>query len=354
MPDSLELALFDSGSKAHVLGVARCGDDYAFERIALADLAGLHAFRDRITQSLLGKASRPTSQELRKFGDDLYRFFLQGELLELYARLPAEHMRIQVLSNQAEIQAIPWEYWQEPKKPGPRRERSVVRIVPTIGIGAPQPLSLAQEVRVLFVSAAPVDQGGVSWAEVKEVLEDAFAARLPDRFDLEAIEGVSRASLSQALMQRNFDIFHFSGHGELVGGHGHLVLIDPQTRKSTRLRADELASILSGRGVRLVVLSACETSSGNAGEPFAVIADALVRSGIPAVIANQFPVPDKTVATFVGAVYTSLLTTGDIDQAVTEGRLQLAIELDGTAGAPLEWGIPTLHRHAGAARLFKP
>jgi hypothetical protein len=64
-------------------------------------------------------------------------------------------------------------------------------------------------------------------------------------------------------------------------------------------------------------------------------------------------VHDSTVAKFVGSLYQELLRSGDIDAAVSEGRVALAVELEGDH-AVVEWGIPTLHRHVNARQVFAP
>ena len=108
--------------------------------------------------------------------------------------------------------------------------------------------------------------------------------------------------------------------------------------------------MLTGRGIRLVVLSACETSKGDTSQPFAAIAESLVRAGMPAVVANQLPLKNETVATFVGPFYSKLVLSGDIDQAMCEGRISLATELDNGNDATLEWGIPNASSPRMAAR----
>jgi CHAT domain-containing protein len=156
-----------------------------------------------------------------------------------------------------------------------------------------------------------MDQEPVSWPELKATIERAFAARIPDRFELEAIEGTSRRSLVEAIQRRPCDVLHFSGHGRVVGGTGQLILTDRRTQRSSPITADELAIALRGKGIRLVVLSACETAAGDFADDFSVVAPTLVKAGISAVVANQLPVPDSTVATFVGALYASLLESGE-------------------------------------------
>lgn len=357
MTDTLDFTILDSGSQERVVALARSGSDLAIARIPCGnELKQLIDFRQRIDRALRRMEKYPRVQELTDYGHRLFSFCVRDDLERLYNRLPANHVRMHIFSDRTEIQALPWEYMQDPNRvPGPQRERSVVRIIPTIGREAPAPLAFGQKVRVLFVSADPVDQETVSWPELKESIERTFAARLPaDRFTLEAIEGATRTGLAQMISQRQFDIFHFSGHGEVRNGTGCLILTDRRTNKSSGLKAEELGVILSNRGIRLVVLSACESSAGNFADDFAVTAAALVRCGIPAVVANQLPVPDQTVATFVGALYEKLLECGDIDLAITEGRIRLAIDLATSADdAVLEWGIPTLYRHIAGAKVFQ-
>ena len=53
-------------------------------------------------------------------------------------------------------------------------------------------------------------------------------------------------------------------------------------------------------------------------------------------------------------MYRELLTSGDIDRAVGEGRIRLSIDLGPSPYAVLEWGIPIIYRHVAAAQIFKP
>ncbi len=352
----LDLAMLEVGSPSHAVAFARRGADLASQPLKLGEpLERLAAFRTRIDRALRGHERRPSAAEFSRFGQELFRFGVKGEVLRLFGRLPASDVRLQVLCDHPALSALPWEYLQEPGQlPGPSRERSVVRIVPTIGREAPAPRKLGDTVRVLFASADPFDQEPVSWPEVKASIERTFALRMPGRFSIEAIDGASAADLLEAVRTREFDVFHFSGHGEVVDGVGHLLLRDRKSHRSVRLKATDLATLLAHRNLRLAILSACETAFGDFRTEFSVTAATLVKAGIPAVVANQLPVPDATVALFAGALYDHLLQTGDIDRAVNEGRIALAVHLAGARDAVLEWGIPALYRHLHAAQVFKP
>lgn len=357
MDDTLDLSILDSGQPASAVAIARHGGDLAVATLPCgAELKALSAFRQRIDKALRrARAERPPAAELTTFGQQLFQFCIRDDLARLYHRLPSSLVRVHIHSNRPDLQALPWEYFQEPAQPpGPKRDRAVVRIVPTIGLDAIVPGPLPASIRVLFVSADPLDQEALSWPQVKASIERAFAARVPGSFQVTAVEGASQESLTDAVAAQDFEIFHFSGHGEVIAGKGHLVLLDRRTKTSVRVSADSLAVMLGGKNIQLAVLSACETATGDFASGFAVIAETLVRAGIPAVVANQFPVPDKTVATFVGALYRELVRSGDIDRAMSEGRVKLANDPALQGATVLEWGIPTLYRRLFASQLFRP
>jgi hypothetical protein len=355
LEDVLDLWILDSGRES-ALACGRSAYDVAVTSLPYDEkYPELAAFRDRIDQAIRRKVDPPSPQELTAFGHRLFGFLFKGDLGELYGRLPAGHIRIRIFSNRADLQAIPWEYLQEPDRlPGPRRDRSVVRVVRAGGLPPPEPSPLSSQPRVLFVAADPTDQSAVPWTELQATIERQFRARLGDGFDLRVVEGASEEDLAKALRQFPCDILHFSGHGDAIRGEGRLVLVDHRTDKSSYLPSRRLALLVRGRGIRLVVLSACETASGDFQDDFAVSASTLVREGVTAVVANQLPIPRQTVAAFVGSLYGELLLSGDIDLATGEGRTSLAAQLDSERRAPIEWGVPTLYRHIGGSQLFKP
>lgn len=339
-----------------VIAVGRRGDDTAIESIALnPDVQNFLAFRDRVEQALLEKATKPTGAELRQFGVDLFNWLFRGSLRALYARVPQGSVTLQILSNRGEVMALPWEFIQPPdRNPVPHRERSVVRVLETCGIDSLRAKGL-KKIRVLFAVADPVDQPGVAWEDVQAVMQKAFDAQLPGGVEFTIVEGATRNGLVKLITKENFDFFHFFGHGHLSQGQSGLVLTDVKAHKSDFMPALQVAQLLSGKGTRLVLLSDCLTGAGNFADDFSVVATALIRAGVPSVVANQTSIPIKAIAPFVGAVYASLLREGNIDIAVMEGRVALALMLSNTTGndAIVEWGIPTLYRLAGSSQIFK-
>jgi len=364
--DPLEIAILNAGGPNRpAIVYARCGSDVALATLpAGAELKALVDFQKRVHSALLQTQPRPGKQELVDFGRRLFAYVVRDDVARLYSRIPlGTFVRIHILTNRPDLQSLPWEYLQDPNQvPGPGSERSVIRIVPTIGRAVPAPLPkvpAGQKIKILFVYADPSSEGPVSWPNVRASIDQVFASKIPpDRYEITPIPGTPQA-LFKAFENAadRYEIFQFSGHGDLDpnSNEGRLLLLnEADSSKSIPLPASLLAGLLNNRGIRLAVLSACMTGAGNSADPFSVMAEALIRSGIPAVVANQLPVPDASVATFVGPLYTNLLTTGDIDVAVSQGRIKLALDLGTSPLASLEWGIPTLFRHIAASQVFLP
>lgn len=346
----VDLFLLNSGDPHSALLVARCAGDVVTARLGLAELREMGEFRNRLRRAVLGLERAPGAEECYEFGRRLHEYLFQGEAARFYARLPQSHVRMQLLVNHAGLADLPWEFLAEPRGfGGPIRNRSLARLVPAQGHLAPVPRYSRDGLRVLLVTASPPDQFPVDSESARLALEFAFRQYAPAEVSLVVVEAATRRSLRQAIARHPFDVLHFIGHGDVSGdGTGRLVLIDARTRRTDYIRAPEVARLVAGLPLRLVILSACESAAGDFHNDFGCLAAALVRCGIPAVVANQLPIPNTATAPFVAGMYSALLQHGDIDRAVVEGRIALAQDLNS-----FEWAIPVLYRHYEATHLFQ-
>jgi hypothetical protein len=356
--DCLDLMMLNSANPNSVIAFARRNRDVMAsefgpgpENPALADLL---SFAERIGKGVEnGPLAKPNEAELFKFGNDLFRFCFPDRHKGFYDALPSTHIRLQFLSCHKDLKKVPWEFIQDPAKtPGPQRTRSIVRIVPCLGDDS-EPLPVGAKLKVLFVASYPIDQDRVTWSDIERRISRSLV-KYP--IELEKCIPGTWDGFCKAVKKFKPDVVHFSGHGAMGAAGTQLLFMEPDTNNSQPVNADHIAVFLRGRGIRLIVLSACETSSQARviEKEYSVLAETLVNEGINAVVANQFPLPDDTAGTFAGSLYEKLLETGDIDLAVAEGRQNLFdyLEIAQPAQANLEWGIPTLHRRITGARIF--
>jgi hypothetical protein len=355
MSDEFALSILDTGDPTRVIAVGRCGYDMAIESLSCKQLQALINFHARLSAAAAGRAlPRPTAPELAQFGQDLFRLLVQGGIKKIYDRLPASLIRLQIYSNRSDLQAIPWEYMQQPESvPGPDALRSVIRVVPTIGVPCPVPRKLGEKIRLLFVYAEPPREPSIDWLIMKDSIEAQFTSRLPKNFVIDSVEGANKDSFVAPFRHSKYDILHMVCHGVITDGIGYLLFQDVRGKNKEPISGADLASFLRDKELGLVILSACNTATGDFSKEFATVAKTLVENGIPAVVANQFEITNSSAAAFAGAFYAELLNTGDVDRATIKGRTELNFrnQLPNDA-ARIDWGIPTLYRHLGGAKVF--
>ena len=101
------------------------------------------------------------------------------------------------------------------------------------------------------------------------------------------------------------------------------------------------------RSLRLVVLNACEGARSARDDPFGGVAQALVRQGIPAVIAMQFEISDPAALVFSQSFYQAIADGLPVDVATLEARRAMFAE-----GNEIEWATPVLYLRSPDGRVF--
>ncbi|HYR11441.1 MAG TPA: CHAT domain-containing protein, partial [Longimicrobium sp.] len=104
--------------------------------------------------------------------------------------------------------------------------------------------------------------------------------------------------------------------------------------------------------VKLVVLNACQGATVSALRPFAGLAPGLVRAGVPAVVAMQYPVRDDEALVFAEVFYRALFrgpSRGRVEVALGEARKALRQDFPDSRG----WGAPVLYMRS-SGYLFTP
>jgi hypothetical protein len=308
------------------------------------------ALRDLIDRNARSRAEQlEVESACRELGRSLFSALLRGENRTLYehsiteAGLKKSTLRLELridprLPELAELVRVPWEVLAHPEGDFLCLEPdiSLVRHVPIAS-----PLRFESESRRLTLLLA-----GIQPVDSRDHLDldreaTAIRERLQDRVAVVTLAAASWTVLREALEERDFDILHFMGHGVCGVSGGSLLLAD-EHGKLQRVPDHELARHFRGRGrVRLVVLNACE--SGRAGEipalnPYAGTAMELVRKGLPAVVAMQFPISDHAAVLFSEQFYDSLADGERIEGAVACARSKMS------KLPRAEWVTPVLYQ----------
>lgn len=207
----------------------------------------------------------------------------------------------------------------------------------------------AYPLRVLVVISSPRGCEPLDGERELQEIRNALGWRVTLGFvKVERLKPATLEALEERLGRERFHAFHFVGHGGLNEGQGVLLFEDGDGRNDP-VDGERLGRVLGQRhAVRLAVLNACEGARGSPEDPFAGVAQCLVRKGIPAVVAMQHPIADDMAVRFARRLYGALARGRPVDWAVTRARHALH-----AAGSGLDWAVPVLFLSSRHGRLFR-
>lgn len=269
----------------------------------------------------------------------------------------AEHhgrgLRLRLGIDPPEINAWPWELLHDPQ-----RDRTFATSIATPLVryldrtdqfGGLTNLKAELPLKMLLILPKSAD---LNLVKERAVIEQAIVP-LDEVLQLKVVEGnVTRARFADALITDAYEIIHGSGHGSFLDGVGYIGL------NNTDGSPDWVDGQVMGRFVvnckslKLGVLNVCSSGKVDEGRAFQGLAPQLVRSGVPAVVAMQFPLSDDAAMTFAEEFYRRLCmgenSIGRVDVAATYARNMLAILYPGDRC----FAAPVVYTHAADGVIF--
>ena len=304
------------------------------------------------------KVRRIQSKErgrLEKFGEQLFQAVFSGAVRDCLrrSRLVAESrdagLRIRLRLPGA-LANVPWEYLYDAEY-GFLSLSPEIALVRYVEMPVPvRPFPISPPLRILAMISAPHDvpglEGEQEWGKLTGALADLVRAGL---VEVDRLEAGTLAALQRPLRLRDYHVLHFVGHGgydeEAQDGALALEGADRATRLVT---GRDLGLMIRGhRSLRLVVLNACEGARSSRDDPFGGVAQALVRQGIPAVIAMQFEISDPAALVFSQSFYQAIADGLPVDLAMAAARVAMFAE-----GSEVEWATPVLYLRSPDGRVF--
>ncbi len=261
-----------------------------------------------------------------------------GVRIRLSMNLAAEGM--------AEVASLPWELMRR-RNQNPLVVSVNTPVVRAFDTAIPVHLHpIIGKLKILLLVSNPKDTSPLNLGD-----EKACICKIWDSLDnIEYVECRPEARLIlDALSQDEFHVVHYMGHGNFDSGSGGQVIMESADGSEQPISGNTFATWLQDEPLRLVFLNACNT--GTTGQqtglhPFAGVASALIGSGVPSVVAMQFPISDEAAIIFAETFYKRIAQGLPVEQAMSEGRKGL---LDRTGS---EWATPVLYMRAANGDLF--
>lgn len=317
-----------------------------------------------------GRHTYPVEPATRRWGAQmlgtaLFEALFSGGVRDAYerslatARSRQENLRLRLVLDPTKrsVCALPWELLFDRRAGHFLSHDLRTPVVRYLEIDEPadprlEPANLP--LRVLIVAAQPRDAAKLVWERECGLIEEALKKR--EGIELELLRDATAARLRGAIRAVSPHVLHFIGHGAFTGPSGNAaVLLTGSDEMADCLDGTELSALLrGGADLRLVVLNACDTAALPRREgldPFSGVAAALVRGGLPAVVAMQFPITDDAAVLFGGALYDAMVAGDPLEAAVVEGR-QAILDRDRKRGS-WEWATPVLYLQVQDGDLFR-
>jgi hypothetical protein len=261
---------------------------------------------------------------------------------------PAQRLRLKFIITPVEIATLPWELLMDHEGYPLATRLPIVRYLPRPE--PPLPLDVQPPLRLLLTIASPKGVPELDVVRERERIEQAITPlRERKLLQLTTIDHTTVAALQREL-RRGVHIWHHIGHGafDVRAANGSLAL-ETEDGHLDALDAKRLGILLEDSGIRLAVLNACETARFSM-DPLLGIAPALVRAGVPAVIAMQFSLPDPSAVEFAGTFYEALADDYPVDACLSEARRAIIAKV---GLGEVDWAIPVLYMRSPDGHLFR-
>jgi len=265
----------------------------------------------------------------------------ESEGLRLNLRLP----------DAPELAALPWELLYD------TTHHHFLALAERTPINHYLPLPLTQRnlvveppLCVLVILSAPSDHQPqldveTEWQRIQTALALLTGT---GQIELARLPQATWTALQSQLRRHTVHILHFVGHGIFDVEQGGSLLFEDDEGLLQLVSAHKLAHLLRNHpSLRLVLLNSCDGAVTGTAHPFSGTAHALVQQGLPAVIAMQRAITDRTALTFGPAFYTAVADGYPVDAALAQARLAVYGEND------TEWAIPVLFMRARDGLLFE-
>jgi len=311
---------------------------------------------------LLGEQDRLSDDRFKIIGQKLYNtVFGSEEIRRLLDRLLHAESEIPVIEfhipdEGSLLQAYPWELLHNSE----RYLFDGYHAFPVRHVDFETPITqvnLKGILSVLYLAPRP-DMSSHKGYESFPVLEKSYLKDLNLRHPDRLVLGYPTANPIDALQKYLIEpetlvqVVHFDTHG----GFGWLCqckqLNSPNTKQCSRshcnkprssdqrdqgylafenangdvdwISGDDLGKRLDGKGVQVVVLSACQSGLVGGNSTFNSVAGALVKQCIPAVVAMQFSVEVEQAKKFVEFFYEVLANRKPLTEAMAEARISMS------------------------------
>ncbi|MEG3979116.1 CHAT domain-containing protein, partial [Microcoleus sp. herbarium8] len=312
----------------------------------------------------LSRSEKHSAPSLVTLGQQLYSGLFQGNLRDSWtcAQGIAQHRRdvleLRLGLKGRDLPRLPWEVLHAGDRPlATGTDLVFSRYQPGTSLfKQARILPSGGPLKILMAIASPSDRDNLQLSrevlQLQQELQNRSANPLKNGFhspeiQLTILEQPDREQLTQALEQGHYQVLHYAGHSNPGSRGGELYLVSSRTGLTETLSGDDLAGLLVNNGIQMAVFNSCRGAYGGPSgitddSPERNLTEALVKRGIPAVLAMAESIPDEVALTLTRLFYRNLNQGYPVDLSLSRARAGLI----STYGShQLYWALPILYQH---------
>ncbi len=329
-----------------------------------------HLFRDPLIDLLEGKSNSQVvipnqivarsgevvSPSLVALGQEMYQELFKDTLRDSWscaqgiAHNRGEVLQLRLGTKDRRISSLPWEVLHVGDRPLATGTDIVFsRYQPNTCLPKSTRILTPEEpLKILMAIAAPTDKDSLQLEKEYEALQQELEKNSGQtQIHLDILRQPGREQLTQALEQGKYQVFHYAGHSNWGISGGEISLVSNITGLTESLSGKDLAGLLVNNGIQMAVFNSCRGAYNHVVHPTDEgaeinLAEAMVKRGIPGVLAMAERIPDEVSLILTRLFYRNLNQGYPIDLSLNRARQGL---ISAYGSHELYWALPVVYLH---------
>ncbi len=329
-----------------------------------------HLFRDPLIDLLEGKSNSQVvipnqivarsgevvSPSLVALGQEMYQELFKDTLRDSWscaqgiAHNRGEVLQLRLGTKDRRISSLPWEVLHVGDRPLATGTDIVFsRYQPNTCLRKSTRILTPEEpLKILMAIAAPTDKDSLQLEKEYEALQQELQKNSgATQIHLDILRQPGREQLTQALEQGKYQVFHYAGHSNWGISGGEISLVSNITGLTESLSGKDLAGLLVNNGIQMAVFNSCRGAYNHVVHPTDEgaeinLAEAMVKRGIPGVLAMAERIPDDVSLILTRLFYRNLNQGYPIDLSLNRARQGL---ISAYGSHELYWALPVVYLH---------
>ncbi|MEM1172668.1 MAG: CHAT domain-containing protein [Cyanobacteria bacterium P01_H01_bin.35] len=309
-----------------------------------------------IPDQIVARSGEVVSPSLVALGQEMYQELFKDTLRDSWscaqgiAHNRSEVLQLRLGTKDRRISSLPWEVLHVGDRPLATGTDIVFsRYQPNTCLPKSTRILTSEEpLKILMAIAAPTDKDSLQLEKEYEALRQELEKNSGEtEIHLDILRQPGREQLTQALEQGKYQVFHYAGHSTWGISGGEISLVSNITGLTESLSGKDLAGLLVNNGIQMAVFNSCRGAynhfvhSNDEGVEIN-LAEAMVKRGIPGVLAMAERIPDEVSLILTRLFYRNLNQGYPIDLSLNRARQGL---ISAYGSHQLYWALPVVYLH---------